>query len=165
MGAVVLDTPRSGVEKRIRYPPPRRRGVWCWTPHGVGWRRELGPPARDGQEARWTPPRGRGLVDGGSWTLRPKDGGIFVMPWQLLRGAQFYFHSTFSIPSFLNLHNSNYHYDKGTHYFFFCSLSPFDLLPEFSGLSRNRWWRNKICSRSNLLEAISSWIFWSRAAR
>ena len=67
---VWLDTPRSGVERRVWSPPPamgRRRGghplcgvlmmAVCWVghPHGVGWRIELAPLARVGQEARCTP--------------------------------------------------------------------------------------------------------------
>merc|ERR1712240_424771 len=73
---VGLDTPRSGVEKRVWSPPPamgRRRGghplcgvllVACWVRHPTEWGGEenvVPPPARDGQEARWTPAM-RGLV-------------------------------------------------------------------------------------------------------
>merc|ERR1711873_221626 len=68
---VGLDTPRSGVEKRVWSPPPamgRRRGghphsgvllVACWVRHPTEWGKGenvVPPPARDGQEARWTPP-------------------------------------------------------------------------------------------------------------
>ena len=68
MGAVGLDTPRSGVEKRIRSPARIGQGrgglplcgvLWaCWVGHPTEWGGEdnVVPPARDGQEARWTPP-------------------------------------------------------------------------------------------------------------
>ena len=42
-----------GVDKEAT--PPCWQGVVCWTPQGVGWRGELGLPARVGQEARCTP--------------------------------------------------------------------------------------------------------------
>ena len=67
-----MDIPRSGVERRGRPPPSvgKRRGAprlvgqgvdeggnpallgkvcFCWTPHGVGWIRELGPPPAMGR--------------------------------------------------------------------------------------------------------------------
>merc|ERR1711873_210320 len=66
---VGLDTPRSGVE-RIMWSPPRQRWAGgavdpamrglveaCWVRHPTEWGGEesVVPPARDGQEARWTP--------------------------------------------------------------------------------------------------------------
>ena len=63
---VGLDTPRSGVEKRMWSPRPQwaggavdpaRRGLGaCWVRHPTEWGGEenVVPPARNGQEARWT---------------------------------------------------------------------------------------------------------------
>ena len=82
---VGLDTPRSGVERRVWSPPPamgRRRGghplcgvlmmAACWVGHPTEWGGEdnVVPPARDGQEARWTPLCGV-LLMAACWGRRP----------------------------------------------------------------------------------------------
>ena len=85
---VWLDTPRSGVERRVWSPPPamgRRRGghplcgvllVACWVRHPTEWGGEesVVPPARDGQGARWTPLCGV-LLMAACWVGHPTEWG------------------------------------------------------------------------------------------